>query len=319
MRTVLSAGLTVCCALAIAAPAAARSIPVDLRVEGADGRSLTADRYQTFHTSVRTARRPPDCNGSGARKRVPGVTALGTLIDGALVNSKLDPLLVSDEFDFGLMVCGIGGDNAGGSSSFWLYKVNHVAPEVGADQFPVKRGDQVLWYFVEGSRNSGDELELVAPARVQPGEEFEASVIAYNSQGVRRPVAGATVAGGGESATTDASGVARLPLDRSGNRTLRATLDPHIPSAPTKVCVNENLPECAPARGTRIWGSRRSDPIAGTAGPDRIRAGRGDDRIRVRRGSRDRVACGAGRDRVLAGTQDRIAGDCEVVRYRGRR
>jgi hypothetical protein len=318
MRPVHSAVLTVCCALALAAPATAAPIPVDLRVEGASGENLTADRYLTDTTSIRTAQRPPNCNGSGARRTLSGPTALGTLVDGELVNRRLDPLLVSDEFSFGLIVCGVGGDEAGGASSFWLYKVNHVAPEVGGDAFTVKRGDDVLWYFVNGPLNSGDELELGAPPRVRAGEEFTATVHAYDLHGTRRPVAGATVSGGGATATTDASGVARLRLERSGNRTLRATLDPHIPSAPTKVCVNADLSKCAAARGTRIWGSRRSERIAGSAGPDRVRAGGGNDRISVRRGSRDRVRCGRGRDRVLAGSRDRLAGDCEVVRIRGR-
>jgi hypothetical protein len=318
MRPVLSAAATVGCVLAAAGPATAAPIPVDLRVEGADGRALTADRYLTASTKVKTAKQPPNCNGTGATKQIPGATALGTLVDGALVNSRLDPLLVSDEFDFGLLVCGVGGDNSGGASSFWLVKVNHVALEVAADSFPVKPGDDVLWHFAEGSRNSGDELELGAPARVQPGQQFDVAVYAYDSGGGRRSVEGATVAGGGASATTDAAGVAHLTLNRSGARTLRATLDPHVPSAPTKVCVNADLSKCAPARGTRIWGSRRSERIGGTAGPDRVRAGRGDDRVRVRRGSRDVVRCGAGRDLVFAGTQDEVGRDCEVVRYRGR-
>ena len=318
MRPVLSAAVTVGCVLAAAVPAAA-SIPIDLRVEGASGRALTADRYQTDSTSVVTTKQPPGCNGSGATKQLPGATALGTLVDGALVNSRLDPLLVSDEFDFGLLVCGIGGDNGGGASSFWLYKVNHVAPEVGADQFKVKRSDDVLWYFVNGPLNSGDELELGAPPRVRPGEQFDATVYAYDFQGARRTVAGATVCGGGASGTTDASGVAHLTLDRTGVRTLRATLDPNIPSAPTKVCVNEDLSKCAAARGTRIWGSSRDERIRGTAGRDSVRAGAGDDVIFVRRGSVDRVRCGRGRDLVRAGRQDKIARDCERVRLRGRR
>jgi len=108
----------------------------------------------------------------------------------------------------------------------------------------------------------------------------------------------------------------RFVLD---HRTLRATLDPNIPSAPTKVCVNEDLSKCSPARGSRIWGSRRGERIAGTAGPNRIRAGGGNDRILVRRGWRDVVRCGRGRDVVRAGARDRVASDCEVVRIRGRR
>lgn len=316
MRPVHSAALTACCALALAAPAGAASIPVDIRVEGAAGKHRTADRYLTDSTSVRTAQRPPGCNGSGATKSLPGRTALGALADAERVDRRLDPLLVSDEFSFGLLVCGIGGDEAG-ASSFWLFKVNHVSPEVGGDQFTVKRGDDVLWYF-SSTLNTGNELELRAPARVRTGDEFTVRVNQYDFAGNRTPAAGVTVSGGGASGVTDASGVARLTLNRQGNRTLRATLDPNIPSAPTKVCVNEELSECPRARGGRIWGSRRAERIRGTAGPDRIRAGGGNDRISVRRGWRDVVRCGRGRDRVLAGRRDRVGADCEVVRIRGR-
>ena len=318
MRPVHSAVLTVCCALALAAPAGAASIPVNVRVEGAAGKNLTADRYLTDTTTVGTAQRPPNCNGTGATKALTGPTALGALADGERVDRRLDPLLVSDQFSFGLLVCGIGGDEAT-ASSFWLYKVNHVAPEVGADQFTVERGDEVLWYFQSPDLNGGNELELSAPARVATGDEFAVQVNQYDFQGNRTPAAGVTVAGGGASAVTDASGTARLTLNRQGNRTLRATLDPNIPSAPTKVCVNEDLSKCSPARGSRIWGSRRGERIGGTSGPDRVRAGGGNDRISVRRGWRDVVRCGRGRDRVRAGARDRIASDCEVVRIRGRR
>jgi Domain of unknown function (DUF4430)/RTX calcium-binding nonapeptide repeat (4 copies) len=318
MRPVLSAAATVCCLCAVAAPAAFASIPVDLRVEGANGRNLTADRYQTDSTRIKTAKQPPNCNGSGKNKKLNGTTALGALVDGSLVNRRLDPLLVSDEFSFGLLVCGIGGDNAAGSTSFWLYKVNHVAPEVGADQFAVKPSDDVLWYFSAGGHNTGDELELGAPPRVKPGQQFDATVSAYDFAGVKRPMEGATVTGGGVSATTDASGVAHLTLNRRGTRTLRATLDPNIPSAPTTVCVNANLSKCAGARGTRIWGSRRAESIRGTAGRDSVLAGDGNDTISVRRGSVDRVRCGGGNDTVRAGTGDRVAADCENVSRRGR-
>lgn len=318
MRPVLPTALTVCLLLAVAAPVAAASIPVDLRVEGANGRALTADRYFTDSTKIKTAKQPPSCNGSGKMKKLPGATALGTLVDGALVDRRLDPLLVSDEFSFGLLVCGVGGDNANGASSFWLYKVNHVSPEVGADQFSVKPGDDVLWMFVDGTRNSGDELELLAPARVRPGQQFDVTVNAYDFAGAKHPVAGATVGGGGATGTTDATGVAHLTLNRSGNRTLRAAHGPDIPSAPTKVCVNAVLSKCAPVRGLRIWGSKRSDSIRGTAGRDSVRAGAGNDVVRVRRGSIDRVRCGGGDDLVRAGRRDRVARDCERVFRRGR-
>jgi hypothetical protein len=317
MRPVLFAAATVACLLAVAAPAVAAPIPVDLRVE-AGGRSLTADRYMTDSTKIKTAKQPPNCNGSGKNQKLNGTTALGVLVDGSLVNSRLDPLLVSDEFSFGLFVCGIGGVNGNGSTSFWLIKVNHVALEVASDHFAVKPGDDVLWYFQDGASNGGDELGLIAPARVKPGQQFDATVFAWDSAGVQRRVPGATVAGGGASATTDAAGVAHLTLNRRGNRTLRATLDPNVPSAPTKVCVNADLSKCAGKRGTRIWGSRRAESIRGTAGRDSILAGAGNDTVSVRRGSVDRVRCGAGNDTVRAGRRDRVAADCEHVSRRGR-
>jgi Ca2+-binding RTX toxin-like protein len=315
MRPVLSAAATVGCFLAVAAPAAA-SIPVDLRVEGANGRALTADRFQTDSTSITTTKQPPNCNGTGATKELAGPTALGVLADGALVNSRIDPLLVSDEFSFGLLVCGIGGDN-GDSSSFWLYKVNHVSPEVGGDQFKLKRGDDVLWYF-SSTLNTGDELSLTAPRSAVRGSEFPVEVSAFDSQGVARPIQGAHVTGGSQDVVTDADGIARMSVNRSGTATLRATLDPNIPSAPTKVCVSARLSSCSGGAAKTIWGSAGRDRIAGRSGRDRILAGGGNDVISVRRGSVDRVRCGRGRDLVRAGARDRVARDCERVRVRGR-
>jgi hypothetical protein len=318
MRPVLSAAATVCCAFAVAVPAAAASIPVDLRVEGANGRALTADRYLTDTTSVTTTKQPPDCNGTGARKDLAGPTALGTLADGALVNNRLDPLLVSDQFSFGLIVCGVGGDNAKGSSSFWLYKVNHVSPEVGGDAFAVKPDDDVLWFFSDGTHNTGDELALTAPRSALRGSQFPVVVMAYDFAGVARPLAGARVTGGAQDVVTDAQGTAQVTVNRSGAAKLRATLDPNVPSAPTNVCVSDRLSTCSGGVAGNIWGSRRGERISGRRGRDFVRGGGGNDRIAVRRGAVDRVRCGRGRDLVLAGRRDRVAGDCERVRVRGR-
>ena len=318
MRIVLSAVAAVCCALAAAGPAAAASIPIDLRVEGANGRALTADRYLTDSTKIKTTKQPPNCNGSGATKQLAGRTALGTLVDGALVNPKLDPLLVSDQFAFGLLVCGVGGSNSTGMTNYWLYKVNHVSPEVGGDAFTVKRGDDVLWFFVDGTENSGDELVLTAPARAERDREFTVEVTAYDFAGTAKPVQGALVTGASRDYLTDAQGRAQVKYEYNRTVTLRAILDPHIPAAPAKVCVNDALSKCPAARGGRIWGSRRADRIAGSAGRDTVIAGAGADVIRVRRGNVDRVRCGRGSDTVLAGRRDKVARDCESVRYRGR-
>ena len=318
MRPVLSAALAACCLLALGGSVASASIPVDLRVEAGGGNALTADRYITDSTRVKTAKQPPSCNGSGKSKRLRGTTALGVLADGASVDRRLDPLLVSDEFSFGLFVCGVGGSNASGTTSYWSFKVNHVLPEIGADQFNLKPGDDVLWYFVDGAANSGDELVLTAPARVGRAADFVVQVTAYDFAGAARPVAGAVVKGADSDAVTDAQGQARVSDDDNGTLTLRAVLDPNVPSAPTKVCVNDNPALCGTGRPGTIWGTRRAESIRGTAGRDRVVAGGGADVVNVRRGNVDRVRCGSGRDVVRAGRRDRVARDCEVVRRRGR-
>jgi hypothetical protein len=313
-----AAGLTL--AVAIAAPAAAKPVPVDLHVEGADHRALTAARYVTDSTRVRTEA-AHDCGGSGGVKQLPGATALGALVDAAKVNPRLDPLGVSDAFSFGLLVCGVGGDFASGASSYWLYKVNHVAPEVGGDAYDVKPGDDVLWYFVDaaGNRNTGDELAIRAPARVRRGDPFEVRVWAYDATGARQPADGAVVRTGGGSAVADGSGVAVLTVNHNAVLRLRARRGADVPSAPVAVCVDSILSRCSAKRGGRIYGSIRGERLSGTPGPNLVLADGGADHVSVRGGGIDRVRCGKGRDVVLAGRLDRVARDCEVVRRRGRR
>ena len=49
---------------------------------------------------------------------------------------------------FGPYVAQIGLYPAGGTSG-WVYKVNGVSPPVGADQYALKDGDAVLWYWAD--------------------------------------------------------------------------------------------------------------------------------------------------------------------------
>ena len=53
---------------------------------------------------------------------------------------------LTDAFDFGLGVCGIGGFQAQGAGS-WYLKQNHAGAQVGGDQLAVKKGDDILWYL----------------------------------------------------------------------------------------------------------------------------------------------------------------------------
>jgi Ca2+-binding RTX toxin-like protein len=304
------AAAAVSAALAVPATASA-SVQADLRVEGA-GKALGAAGYYTDSARIRTTRSTA-CPGSGQVKPVQGPTALGLLWSASSLSRSLRPLAVSDQYDFGLLVCGIGGFTAAGDSSYWLYKVDHKSPEVGADQLRLKGGEQVLWFFSDSAagENTGDELALQAPARARPGASFAVRAFAYDAGGKRTAAAGAEVGG----TTTDAQGRATVTAPGGGTLRLRAERRPDIPSQELTVCIGERS-KCPAHRGKRIFGSGKGERIAGGRGRDRIYAGGGGDRIAVRGGGRDTVRCGGGRDTVKADRSDRVARDCEIVRRR---
>lgn len=310
--------VTSACAAAVLAtvPSAARAAPVvsDLRVE-AGGRALTNSSFPTDSESFPTDTSKPACGGTGQTKSLNGPTALGLLATGSGVDSDLRPLRISDKFSFGLLVCGIG-DFTAGDSAFWLYKVNHRSPEVGADAFKLSAGDEVLWYLQDtaNNRNTGDELVVEAPARARKGM-VEVAVSAYSFNGARKPAGGARVHFGERTVVADANGKASMRLTES--RFVRAGRRGDIPSTPVGVCVAEDLGDCAAVRGKRIYGGDGPDSLTGTAGPDVIRSGAGNDRIDVRGGDDDRVRCGKGRrDRVRINGGDGVTSDCEIVNGR---
>jgi hypothetical protein len=296
-------------AAALLAPAAASASTAGaLRVEGA-GKQIGQVRGYTDTAKIRTTK-STGCKGSGQVKTVPGATALGLLWSASQVSKAFRPLAISDEYQFGLFVCGVGKYN-GGDTAYWLYKADHKTPEVGADQLPLGKRSEILWYFSDtvANVNTGDELSLVAPADARPGRTVTVTVYSYDAAGMRSPAAGASVAG----ETTDAQGKARIDVAGQGNVRLRATRGADIPSGYSYVCVSKSG-HCAAHRGVPITGSQGPDTIKGTAAADTIDAGAGDDVISVRRKGTDRVRCGKGHDRVKADRADRIAHDCEVVK-----
>ena len=86
------------------------------------------------------------------------------------------------------------------------------------------------------------------PASTRPGQAVTVTVVEYYAptgavgEGQRRVVEGATVAGGGASATSGADGMATLRFPRAGAFAVKATKAPGAPSATEPIRVSEDAP-----------------------------------------------------------------------------
>src|SRR5690242_20393856 len=142
MPRIIPLRLAAVCALvlsltfAFTALAAAKSPLAELRVVGAGGKVLAEKPVPMASTAVKTSPKAtcfgPGSGGSGEDAQLKGNTAMGLLASGARTIAALRPLLISDSFDFGLALCGIGSSVAKGKAS-WYLKINHESLEVGGD------------------------------------------------------------------------------------------------------------------------------------------------------------------------------------------
>ncbi len=323
------AGLLSLFVLFAPAAAGAKTVTAKLRVLTPSRVLDPGTTYVLGRESVKTDPQA-DClgaGGTGARIQIPDPTGLGLLAAGADGRGSLRPLSVSDGSGFGIAVCGIG-DAKAGQDTFWYFKRNHDELVVGVDQEPIRSGDDFLAYLAPDNFPAPNpkELELRAPARVQPGDTFEATVLEhgcvsdpnppFTTTCTSGPAAGVSVDGAGAQSITGMDGRATLTAT-GGRMKLVATRGTDIPSAALAVCVAQSLSDCPPVRGERIVGTNRGERIKGTRGADRMLARGGRDLIDLRRGGPDKANCGAGRDTVLGKRRDdRIARNCERIRRR---
>ena len=238
-RLVAACALAFVLALSTATVAAAKGVPADLRVVGSGGKVLTEQTLQAGTTSVPTSPKATcfgkGTGGSGKAVTIKGATALGLLGRAAKSRSSLQPLLLTDAFDFGLGLCGIGGSEATSKLS-WYLKVNHVNPELGGEAVKLHAGDEVLWALA--AFPYPDELVLAAPDRAMPGHPFGVRVFAYDEKGKRKPAAGVTVSGA--EAPTGGDGRTTVILEKP--RRLIARHGKDIPSNRESVCVGGKCP-----------------------------------------------------------------------------
>jgi hypothetical protein len=238
-RLAAACALALALVLSTAALAGSKGPLVSLRVVGGGGRVLAEETLGAGTTTIPTSSKATcfgkGTGGSGKPATIKGATALGLLGRAAKADAELKPLLVSDHFDFGLALCGVGGSVATKKDS-WYLKVNHANPELGGEMVKLHAGDEVLWALEPFPYP--DELALSAPARAKAGKPFQVRVFSYDDKGKRRPAAGVEVSGA--SGPTDRAGRATVTLNRPAR--LIARHGREIPSNRAAVCVGGKCP-----------------------------------------------------------------------------
>ncbi len=308
--TALVAGSLACLgAVVFAAGAGAATTTANVRVVNSAGTTLADQSQVTGDVTIKTDPNatcfgPP--GGSGNDVSVPGPTALGIVKDAGL------SLSVTDQFGFGLGVCGIGGYSFHqGDSAFWYAKVNHSGLQIGGDKYTLHAGDSVLWYLSPGFPPPS-ELQLDAPPSARSGEPFTVHVFGYDDAGNRTPTAGALVTGADQPTAADGS----TTLELTQTLKLQALHGTDIASNQAVVaCVPTTQSPCGFASRVsrhRIVGTNRRDRIRGTGSPDLIRSRGGRDHINSRGGFDDVVNCGRGRDTAIVDDTD-LTRRCEKV------
>jgi hypothetical protein len=235
IRLGAACALALALSLTIAASALAKGVSADLRVVGKGGKVLTEQTLSTGTTKIKTSKKATcfgaGTGGSGASATIKGATALGLLGQASKSTASLQPLLITDAFDFGLGICGVGKSVVSGKSS-WYLKVNHKGATVGGEAVKLHPGDEVLWDLAP-SYPYPNELALEAPESATAGVPFTVHVVSYDEKGKRKPVAGATVTGAG--APTGSDGSASVTLTTPS--LLSATHGKEIPAAAVAVCI----------------------------------------------------------------------------------
>ncbi|HVA19085.1 MAG TPA: DUF4430 domain-containing protein [Solirubrobacteraceae bacterium] len=128
---------------------------------------------------------------------------------------------------------------------YWAFWVNNKEAEVGACEAELNSGDQVLFFpacYGSGCPTSPTPLGIEAPATANAGEAVTVTVKQYKSTGEASPAVGASVSGGGTSATTDSQGHATLKFSGDDTYTLRvagSTEGPPAVRTETAICVHE--------------------------------------------------------------------------------
>ncbi len=228
MRTPLRITLAAACAAGLMATPLATALDTTIRVEGASATLIpesaipiegtgTATVYDTASAAVDVSR----ASAFWQLYRATSSTGLGL---GFQFFPSFNAILVDR----------VGGEANAGSVG-WQYRVNHVAPDVGASDRALDQGDGVLWFY--GGADGARELEVTPSSdRLAAGSAFTVTVTSYDGNGAPAPGGGATVRYGGAQRTADATGRVTFIAQGTGTLTVAATRAGDIRSPARAVC-----------------------------------------------------------------------------------
>jgi hypothetical protein len=254
--------LPLSCLLVLAlAPIAHAAAPasVTVHVEGASSTLLAP-------TTVTTNITPVEKDGNSAHT-CSGTSAAGALeqaTSGSWGGSWFNGLGYSAETILGETH---GFDPEAAANFFWSFWLNNAPSTQGICEAELTPGASIL-FFPDCFSETGacppppNPLGISAPAVAEAGAPIGVTVTSYaNATGAPSPAVGATLSGGGASASTDSLGHATLTLGQTGNVQLRVTAPASVPSEAT-VCVHKgNDGNCGSAAAT---GASSSDVLGST-------------------------------------------------------
>ena len=139
----------------------------------------------------------------------------------ALANLAGDELEY-DTGEYGAYIVSLFGIADDGANS-WMYSVNDEIPMVSSDQYELKNGDSVVFYYLSWQVGSYSYFDL-SEASAEVGETVALTLNGVHFMEGLFPVAGAEVTVNGEPAgVTDESGKVELSFDEAGGYAVSAT------------------------------------------------------------------------------------------------
>ena len=132
----------------------------------------------------------------------------------------------------------------------WLYFVNYEMPMIGANDYILEPGDEVLWYF--GDWGWLPTKLTLASQKVDSGNNLEAKV-EYFENSLWHPLTGATVHVGEQDFITDANGQANSVINNPGIYQVYAGKSGYIRT--NQVSLSVIVVSASPASSGGGWGS----------------------------------------------------------------